>query len=118
VADLARAVAERTVDAQENPLTNMVNFGLHEHHRYVSLTGHLLGIAPLLVNRARFDALPVELRDLLDACSQESEQVQRQYAVADDADCCELLRTAGVDIVESGEIDLAAFRSALAEPPS
>ena len=39
----------------------MVNFNLHVHHRHVSLTGHLLGIAPLLVNRARFDALPDEL---------------------------------------------------------
>ena len=58
VADLSRAVADRTVDAQENPLTNLVNFNLHAHHRHVSLTGHLLGIALLLVNRARYDALP------------------------------------------------------------
>ena len=61
VADLPRAVADRTVDAQENPLTNLVNFNLHAHHRHVSLTGHLLGIALLLVNRARYDALPDEL---------------------------------------------------------
>ncbi len=58
VADLPRAVADRTVDAQENPLTNMVNFNLQQHHKHVSLTGHLLGIALLLVNRARYDALP------------------------------------------------------------
>ena len=45
VADLPRAVAERTVDAQENPLTNLVNFNLQMHHKHVSLTGHLLGIA-------------------------------------------------------------------------
>jgi C4-dicarboxylate-binding protein DctP len=31
VADLPRAVADRTVDAQENPLTNLVNFDLHAH---------------------------------------------------------------------------------------
>lgn len=54
VADLPRAVAEGMVDAQENPLTNIVNFGLHAHHGHVSLTGHLLGVALLLVNRARF----------------------------------------------------------------
>ena len=116
VADLARAVAERTVDAQENPLTNMVNFGLHEHHRHVSLTGHLLGIALLLVNRTRFDALPMELQHALDACSQESEPIQRQYAAADDADCCEILLKAGVDMVNPEEINLTAFRAASAEP--
>jgi TRAP-type transport system periplasmic protein len=39
VAGLTRAVAEQVVDAQENPLTNMVNFGLQAYHRHVSLTG-------------------------------------------------------------------------------
>ena len=73
VADLPRAVAERTVDAQENPLTNLVNFNIHAHHRHVSLTGHLLGIALLLVNRARYDALPDEPRRMLDAAAGESE---------------------------------------------
>ena len=60
VAELPRAVARRRVDAQENPLTNMINFGLQAYHKHVSLTGRLLGIALVLVNRARFDALPAE----------------------------------------------------------
>ena len=57
VADLPRAVADHTIDAQENPLTNMINFNLHVHHKHVSLTGHLLGIAtsadePVALRRA------------------------------------------------------------------
>ena len=82
-----RAVADRTVDAQENPLTNLVNFNIHAHHRHVSLTGHLLGIALLLVNRARYDALPDEPRRMLDAAAGESEVHQRALAVAEDAEC-------------------------------
>jgi TRAP-type transport system periplasmic protein len=112
VADLAQAVADRTVDAQENPLTNMINFGVQAHHAHVSMTGHLLGIAVFLMNRARLDALPESLRRALIACSQECEQFQRQSAVAEDAECCRLLSDAGVSIVEAGDIDLAAFRSA------
>jgi TRAP-type C4-dicarboxylate transport system substrate-binding protein len=117
VADLPRAVAERTVDAQENPLTNMVNFGLHEHHRYVSLTGHLLGIALLLVNRARYDALPAELRGALDDAATASERMQRSLAVAEDADCLKLLTGAGVAVVGPDAIDLAAFRALGASAP-
>jgi C4-dicarboxylate-binding protein DctP len=113
VADLTRAVADGTVDAQENPLTNMVNFGLEAHHKHVSLTGHLLGIALLLVNRARFAALPAELRDVLDAAAQESETIQRALAVAEDADCLKLLSAAGVAVVGPEDIDLAAFRAAV-----
>jgi C4-dicarboxylate-binding protein DctP len=113
VAELPRAVAEGTVDAQENPLTNMVNFNLHLHHRHVSLTGHLLGIALLLVNRARYDALPPLQRDALDAAAKASEQVQRQMAIAEDADCLKLLEAAGVAVLGPDEIDRAAFRAAI-----
>jgi TRAP-type C4-dicarboxylate transport system substrate-binding protein len=117
VADLPRAVAQRMVDAQENPLTNLVNFGLHAHHKHVSLTGHLLGIALLLVNRARFDALPGELRDVLIDAAKASATMQRSLAFAEDADCLSLLADAGVAIVGLDAIDLPAFRAlALAAP--
>ena len=87
VAELPRAVAERRVDAQENPLTNMINFGLQAYHPYVSLTGHLLGVALLLINRERFDALPAALRGVLTAAVRDSETVQRGFAAEEDAAC-------------------------------
>jgi TRAP-type C4-dicarboxylate transport system substrate-binding protein len=118
VAGLARAVADGTVDAQENPLTNMVNFNLQAHHKHVSLTGHLLGIALLLVNRARYDALPAEPRAALDAAARDSEAAQRALAIAEDTECLRILAEAGVAIVPPHEIDLAAFRlAAMAAPP-
>ncbi len=118
VADLSRAVAERTVDAQENPLTNMVNFGLHAHHKHVSLTGHLLGIALLLINAARFAALGEELRGALDAAVQDSEVTQRALAAAEDADCLTRLGDAGVAVTGPDDIDLPAFRTAVADRPA
>jgi TRAP-type C4-dicarboxylate transport system substrate-binding protein len=111
VADLPRAVAERTVDAQENPLTNMVNFGIQAHHKHVSLTGHLQGIALLLVNRARLEALTAELRAVLEAAARDSEAIQRTLAVAEDTGCLKVLADAGVTIIGLGEIDLPAFRA-------
>ncbi|HEY7579657.1 MAG TPA: TRAP transporter substrate-binding protein [Acetobacteraceae bacterium] len=113
VADLPRAVADRTVDAQENPLTNMINFGLHAQHGYVSLTGHLLGVAPLLVNRARYDALPRELRQALAAAATESVAAQRKLAVAEDAACLKLLANVGVAVLGPDEIDQKGFRTAV-----
>jgi TRAP-type transport system periplasmic protein len=116
VADLPRAVADGSVDAQENPLTNMVNFGLQAHHRYVSLTGHLVGVAPLLVNRARHDALPAQIRDALAAAAHESEAVQRRLAEEEDAACLRLLAESRVAVLQPGDIDLAAFRRAVSGP--
>jgi len=112
VADLARAVADGTVDAQENPLTNMVNFNLHAHHKHVSLTGHLLGVALLLINRARYESLTAELTRVLDAAVGDSEATQRALAVAEDAECLEILTSAGVGIIPTHAIDLAAFAAA------
>jgi C4-dicarboxylate-binding protein DctP len=116
VADLPRAIAERRVDAQENPLTNIVNFNLHCHHRFVSLTGHLLGIALLLVNRGRYDGLPAELRAMLDAAARSSESAQRALAVDEDLACLALLAKAGVEVTPSDAIDLPAFRAAVTAP--
>ena len=113
VAELPKAVADRRVDAQENPLTNMVNFGLQAYHPYVSLTGHLLGIAPLLVSRARFEALPASARDALMAAVRDSETAQRGFAAEEDAVCLRLLADAGITPLGPEEIDLPAFRMAV-----
>jgi len=117
VADLPRAVAELRVDAQENPLTNMVNFGLHAQHKFVSLTGHLLGIALLLVNRARFDALPSAIGTTLAEAARECEAVQRSLAAAEDAACLDVLAKAGVSVLGPEAIDLPAFRIAAMAGP-
>jgi TRAP-type C4-dicarboxylate transport system substrate-binding protein len=116
VADLSRAVADRTVDAQENPLTNIVNFGLHTHHGHVSLTSHLVGVAPLLVNHARYAALPGELQRFLAEASAESVAVQRRLAVAEDEACLRLLAKAGVAVLRPDAIDMQAFAAAVGGP--
>ena len=110
-AELPRAVAEGRVDAQENPLTNMVNFGVHAHHRFVSLTGHLLGIALLLVNRARFEALAIGARTALGDAAREATIRQRELAVAEDAACLKVVADAGVAVVGADAIDVGGFRA-------
>jgi tripartite ATP-independent transporter DctP family solute receptor len=114
VKDLARAVARHEVDAQENPLTNIWNFGLHRTHRHVSLTSHFYGVALLLMNRAWFDALPEPARAALRAAAADATAVQRELATADDTQCLAKLRDDGVMIVPPQEIDSEAFRRAVA----
>lgn len=113
VSALPQAVADGAVQAQENPLTNLINFGLHTSHRFVSLTGHLLGVALLLVNRARLDAMPNELRCVLRDAAAESTEAQRRFAATEDDACLALLQAAGIAPVPSTEIDLPAFRKAV-----
>lgn len=114
VKDLVHAVETHEVDAQENPLTNTVNFGLHRTHKHVSLTSHFHGIALLLANRAWFEALTPATQSALLAASAEATAAQRQLAIAEDALCLARLREDGVAIVPAEEIDVAAFRAAVA----
>jgi TRAP-type transport system periplasmic protein len=114
VKELVPAVEAERVDGQENPLTNIVNFNLHRWHRHVSLTAHFLGIAPVLVNRAAFDAWPAPVQEAVRAAFVEATAAQRGFAIEDDAVCLATLRADGVTVVGPDEIDFAAFRAAVA----
>jgi TRAP-type transport system periplasmic protein len=115
VKDLAAAVAEGRVDAQENPLTNTVNFGLHRHHPYLSLTGHMFGAALVLANRRALESWPAEVREAVIAAMEEATAAQRRFATSEDAVCLEELRAAGVSVCGDDELDRPAFREAVAE---
>jgi TRAP-type C4-dicarboxylate transport system substrate-binding protein len=113
VKDLVRAVETHLVDAQENPLTNTVNFGLHKTHKHLSLTSHFHGVALLLANRAWFEALAPDLQAALRSAAADATAAQRQSAIDEDARCLQRLRAEGVLIVPPEEIDIAAFRAAV-----
>jgi TRAP-type C4-dicarboxylate transport system substrate-binding protein len=114
VKDLADAVARYAVDAQENPLTNLVNFGLYRTHRHVSLTSHFFGVALFLMNRGRLDALSSEIQLAVRAAAAEATQRQRELAAAEDARCLAVLGDDGVQVVAPEEIDLPAFSARVA----
>ena len=114
VKDLVAAVTAHTVDAQENPLTNLVNFDLHRTHRYVSLTSHFFGVALVLANRAWFDGFDDEVRAKVTAAITQATAQQRALAEAEDARCLALLEKDGVAVVPAGNIDFPAFRAAVA----
>jgi TRAP-type C4-dicarboxylate transport system substrate-binding protein len=117
VKDLVRAVESHEVDAQENPLTNTVNFGLHAIHKHLSLTSHFHGVALLLANRTWFEALAPQVQAGVLAAAADATTAQRQWAIDEDAVCLERLRREGVTIVPPEQIDFPAFRALVSDPP-
>ena len=109
IKDMVPAIAAGTVDAQENPLTNIVNFKLQRYHRFVSLTSHIFGVALLLTNRERFDAWPPEIQAAVDAAAAEATAAQRLLAAAEDEACHRRLVAEGVEIIPASGLDHAAF---------
>ena len=114
VKDLVVAVESGVIDAQENPLTNTVNFGLHRHQPHVSLTAHFFGVALVLVNRDSAARWPAPVRDaILDAVAKAT-TAQRGFAAAEDADCLARLAADGCAVVGPDALDLAGFERAVA----
>jgi len=112
VRDLPDAVASFKVDAQENPLTNIYNFELHETHRHITLTRHLLGVAPVLFNKDRVATWPASVRKGVEAALNEATVAQRRFAEEDDTICAEKLRADGVGLIELSDVERAAFVAA------
>lgn len=109
VRDLPEAVETGRVLAQENPLTNIVNFGLHKTHRSVTLTRHLLGVAAVLFNASTVAAWDDATRAAVDAAVAEATAAQRGFAQDDDTVCADALRADGVEIIDLKEDERAAF---------
>ncbi|MGI9366026.1 MAG: TRAP transporter substrate-binding protein [Rhizobiaceae bacterium] len=112
VRDLPDAVVTGKVDAQENPLTNIYNFGLHNTHRYVTRTGHLLGVALVLFNRASFESWPESVQLAVQKAVVEATKMQRQFAEQDDTICADAMTAEGVTIVDLDEAQRAQFEAA------
>lgn len=113
--DLSGAVARGEVDAQENPLTNTLNFGLHGTLPTITLTRHLMGIALVLFNRATFMAWPDEIQTIVTAAVAEASREQRSLAAMEDVASARALLDAGAELIELTEEEQTAWRLA-AEP--
>jgi tripartite ATP-independent transporter DctP family solute receptor len=111
--ELPGAVRDGRIDAQENPLTNLVNFGMHEHHPHVSLSAHLFGVAPVLANRARYEAWPEVVRTSVESALAEATQAQRSFAREDDLVCLATLEKAGNQVIELSEDARRVFATAI-----
>jgi TRAP-type C4-dicarboxylate transport system substrate-binding protein len=115
VKDFPEAVRTGAVDAQENPLTNMVNFKVHETHRYLTMTGHFYGVTLVLGNRARIASWPKPARDALHEAVAVATEAQRRFAAEEDAARLADLAASGVQVIGTGDFDRAAFVETTAE---
>lgn len=115
VKELVRVVRSGEVQAQENPLTNLLNFELWRYHPHVSLSGHFHGVLLLLCPRAWFDGLDRQRQDILREAALQATRQQRQDAAAEDQRALHVLQAQGVQVVPTDALDMAALRAATAE---
>ncbi len=114
VKELLAALRSGTIDAQDNPLTNIYNFAIHEFHPHITLTAHFFGAAVLLCHKASYDEWPDEVRRAVDEAVAEATVAQRQFAAAEDERVREALRSTDAQVIELTDDERARFRDAVA----
>jgi tripartite ATP-independent transporter DctP family solute receptor len=100
-------------EAQDNPLTNIYNFGVHNFHRYITLTGHFWGASVLVCNAAHYRGWPPEVRAAVDAAAKDATAYQRQLAAAEDAEILAKLDPAKNEVIRLSDADRGAFVKAV-----
>ncbi len=113
VKDLLSGIEDGTVVAQENPLTNILNFGIHLKHRYITLSTHLFGAAVLLCNAKSLERWPQPVRAAVLESAAAATAEQRRLAEAEDEEILQQLKMADVEIVELGDAERQRFKDAV-----
>jgi TRAP-type C4-dicarboxylate transport system substrate-binding protein len=94
------AVVSGTVDAQENPLANTVDYGAHKVHRYHTLSAHCYLSRGLYFNRAQFDRWPQALQVAMRDAARKAVLAQRELAVEEERAARKVIEAAGGEVVE------------------
>jgi len=103
VMDLTEALAAikaGKLDAQENPFSNTVTYGVHTFHRFHTETNHFYLSRPIFVHRPSFDGWPKTIQEELRAAVRDSVAFQRDLHVKEEEDAAVAIRKAGGEIVE------------------
>lgn len=114
--DLTEAIAmikAGTLDAQENPLANTVTYGVHNFHKYHTLTSHFYISRPIFLHRASFEAWPADFQQAVREAVTEAVAFQRQLAVEENTQSREAIEAAGCEIVELSNAEHDAFVGAV-----
>ena len=111
--DAIRMIKAGEIDAQENPLTNTVTYGVHKFHRFHTLSNHFYISRPIFLHRPTFDAWPADLKAAMQRAVNESVAFQRELHVQEEADAQRAIEAEGCEIVELDSRQHDAFAAAV-----
>jgi TRAP-type transport system periplasmic protein len=114
--DLTEAIAmikAGTIDAQENPLSNTVTYGVHKFHRFHTLSNHFYISRPIFLHRAAFDGWPEDLQRAMQQAVKDAVAFQRGLHEQEEEDARHAIEAEGCEIVELTADQHTAFGAAV-----
>jgi tripartite ATP-independent transporter DctP family solute receptor len=114
--DLTEAIAmikAGTLDAQENPLANTVTYGVHNFHKFHTLTSHFYISRPVFLHRPTFESWPGDLQRAMQEAVTAAVAFQRGLAEEEHVASRKIIEEADCEIVELTPAEHAAFVKAV-----
>jgi TRAP-type C4-dicarboxylate transport system substrate-binding protein len=102
-----------TIDAQENPLTNTVTYGVHKFHNFHTLSNHFYISRPIFLYRNAFDAWPADLQRAMREAVTAAVAFQRGLHIQEEEDAQKAIAAQGCTIVELTDDEHRAFAAAV-----
>jgi TRAP-type C4-dicarboxylate transport system substrate-binding protein len=111
--DAIRMIKAGEIDAQENPLTNTVTYGVHKFHRFHTISNHFYISRPIFLHRPALDGWPADLKAAMQQAVTDSVAFQRGLHVKEEEDAEQAIKAEGCEIVtlDAGQHD--AFATAV-----
>jgi TRAP-type transport system periplasmic protein len=103
------ALKTGVMDAQENPLIQIYSAKFQEVQKYLSMTSHVYTPAYIIVGKEKWDGLPKDQRDAIEAIAKETQAYVYEQAAKFDTDLLGKLKAGGMQV---NEPDRAAFVAA------
>jgi len=114
--DLTEAIAmikAGTLDAQENPLANTVTYGVHNFHKFHTLTSHFYVSRPIFLHRPSLEAWPRDVQQAMLQLVTDAVAYQRMLALEEQDAARRAIEAAGCAVVDLTPAEHAAFVDAV-----
>ena len=113
VKEFVEQIAGERFDAQENPLTNTFNFGVHNYHRYITLSGHFFGASVMICNAQHYAGWPPDVQDAVEEAARQATALQLELAAAEDEQILARFDPQRNEVIHLTDSERAAFVAAV-----
>ncbi|MEA2935896.1 MAG: TRAP-type transport system periplasmic protein [Variibacter sp.] len=114
-AELPAALAQGTVDGQENGVTNIIAGSLFQSQKYVTLDGHVYSLHAYLMSDSFYQGLSVDQKKIVDEGVEIAKQIHRKLTSDQDLAAGKILAEKGMTVTELSPEQVDAFRK-IAQP--
>ncbi len=112
MSELYTALQQGTIDAQENPYTNIVNSRFYEVQKYVVETGHIYDACPLIISTITWKRLSDDQKKIIQEAAVEAVKWERAEVKKDDGIFREQVKKSGTNVIQLTPEQRAEFRKA------